>query len=521
MAFFFDISKYKIPKGYKIATKCIIFEPNGILCNTLIRVKNSAIVSFFAFLFLSLCSHTAKPMKQHRTKNVAIILLFALLHFGVAAISRLLDYHDDILLTVLTITMIIILSMRNNVRMEVMAFLTLIATLCGYIIGSWLWQPLNSILHNETIAPGISTFIITLTMGLFTDVVTRRAKGRLAHHGTWNTSARNIIGAAISILVLRLLYYILFSAELQGYGTLLGEITNILSNTWALLIIIVGNIIVATRIPDSVLNNLNRNTIFRSIYLSIIIIPIITAVVSYYNLPAFNNNSFALLPFVRTLSAALLMDILTITICTLARLSTISQQGLREEREQKHRSEYQYERLKQQLNPHFLFNSLGILDYLVQEQETERASAFIRKLASTYRYMLNNEQKPLVKLSEELEFTNMYIDLLKERFTEGMQVAMEIDEENREKMVVPCALQLLVENATKHNIVSGEQPLHINIYTEEGYIIIRNILQLRTHGQPSTRLGLKNISQQYHDITGMDIIIEKTDTEFIVKLPLI
>jgi LytS/YehU family sensor histidine kinase len=168
-----------------------------------------------------------------------------------------------------------------------------------------------------------------------------------------------------------------------------------------------------------------------------------------------------------------------------------------------------------------LFNSLGILDYLVQEQETERASAFIRKLASTYRYMLNNEQKPLVKLSEELEFTNMYIDLLKERFTEGMQVAVEIEAENKEKMVVPCALQLLVENATKHNIVSGEQPLHIKIYTEEGYIIIRNVLQLRTHGQPSTRLGLKNISQQYHDITGMDIIIEKTDTEFIVKLPLI
>ena len=520
MAFFFDISKYKIPKGYKIATKCIIFEPNRILCNTLKEWKFRLLFRNLRF-YSYLCLHTAKTMKQHRKKNIAIILLFALLHLGVAVISRLLDYHDDILLTVLTITMVIILSMRNNVRMEVMAFLTLIATLCGYIIGSWLWQPLNSILHNETIAPGISTFIITLTMGLFTDVVTRRAKGRLAHHGTWNTSARNIIGAAISILVLRLLYYILFSAELQGYGTLLGEITNILSNTWALLIIIVGNIIVATRIPDSVLNNLNRNTIFRSIYLSIIIIPIITAVVSYYNLPAFNNNSFALLPFVRTLSAALLMDILTITICTLARLSTISQQGLREEREQKHRSEYQYERLKQQLNPHFLFNSLGILDYLVQEQETERASAFIRKLASTYRYMLNNEQKPLVKLSEELEFTNMYIDLLKERFTEGMQVAMEIDEENREKMVVPCALQLLVENATKHNIVSGEQPLHINIYTEEGYIIIRNILQLRTHGQPSTRLGLKNISQQYHDITGMDIIIEKTDTEFIVKLPLI
>ena len=479
---------------------------------------NCFVICFFIHIFVST---QRKTMKQHRTKNMAIILLFALLHFGVAVISRLLDYHDDILLTVLTITMVIILSMRNNVRVEVMAILTLLATLCGYVIGSWLWQPLSSILHNQTIAPGLSTFTITLVMGIFTDVVTRRAKGRLAHRGTWNTSARNIIGAAISILVLRLLYYIIFNSEIQSSATLLGEITNILGNTWALLIIIVGNIIVAMRIPNDALNNFNRNTVFRSIYLSIIIIPMIITLVIYYELPAFNNNTFAPLPFTRTLSAALLVDILTVTICTLVRLSSISQRGLREEREQKHRSEYQYERLKQQLNPHFLFNSLGILDYLVQEQETERASAFIRKLASTYRYMLNNEQKPLVKLSDELEFTSMYIDLLKERFTEGMQVAVEIEEDIKEKMVVPCALQLLVENATKHNIVSGEQPLYIKIYADEGYIIVRNVLQLRTHGQPSTRLGLTNISQQYHDITGMDIIIEKTDTEFIVKLPLI
>lgn len=482
------------------------------------KLSKCFVICFFIHIFVF--THR-KTMKQHRTKNIAIVLLFALLHFGVAVISRLLDYHDDILLTVLTITMVIIISMRNNVRVEVMAFLTLIATLCGYVIGSWLWQPLSSILHNETIAPGISTFIITLAMGLLTDIMTSRAKGRLAHSGTWNTSARNIIGAAISILVLRLLYYILFSTEFEESGTLLGEITNILSNTWALLIVIVGNIIVASRIPYSALNNFNLSTILRHIYLSITIIPVVTAVVTYYGLPTLNDNTFALLPFTRTLSAALLMDILTITICTLVRLSTISQQGLREEREQKHRSEYQYERLKQQLNPHFLFNSLGILDYLVQEQQTERASAFIRKMASTYRYMLNNEQKPLVKLSEELEFTNMYIDLLKERFTEGMQVAMEINRGMNDKMVVPCALQLLVENATKHNIVSGEQPLHIRIYTDEEYIVVQNVLQLRTHGQPSTRLGLKNISQQYHDITGMDIIIEKTDTEFIVKLPLI
>ena len=194
---------------------------------------------------------------------------------------------------------------------------------------------------------------------------------------------------------------------------------------------------------------------------------------------------------------------------------------MREERELKHRTEYQYERLKQQINPHFLFNSLGILDYLVQEHETERASAFIRKLAGIYRYMLNNDQKPLVKISDELEFANMYIDLLAERFPEGMKFEIDVERTFADKLVVPCALQLLVENATKHNIVSAELPLHISIETLEGCIVVRNTLQPRTHGQPSTRLGLENIRQQYLDITNRDISIEKTDNEFIVKLPIV
>ena len=196
-------------------------------------------------------------------------------------------------------------------------------------------------------------------------------------------------------------------------------------------------------------------------------------------------------------------------------------QRYQEVREQKHRSEYQYERLKQQINPHFLFNSLGILQYLVQEQETERATAFINKLASIYRYMLRNDQKPLIRLSEEIDFTHKYIDLLKERFTEGMIFELDIEERYHDNYVVPCAVQLLVENATKHNIVSIESPLHISIRIEDEYLVVRNNLQPRSHGQPSTHLGLENIRQQYLDITGRDIIIEKCDNEFRVKLPIV
>jgi LytS/YehU family sensor histidine kinase len=135
--------------------------------------------------------------------------------------------------------------------------------------------------------------------------------------------------------------------------------------------------------------------------------------------------------------------------------------------------------------------------------------------------MLNNDQKPLVKLGEELEFTGKYIDLLKERFTEGMLFDIEIEERYLDTYIVPCALQLLVENATKHNIVSEESPLIIKIASEGEYTVVRNNLQLRTHGQPSTHLGLANIQRQYLDITGRDIIIEKTDSEFIVKLPIV
>lgn len=216
-----------------------------------------------------------------------------------------------------------------------------------------------------------------------------------------------------------------------------------------------------------------------------------------------------------------MIDVFVVAACILIRISTTSQRELREERELKHRTEYQYERLKQQINPHFLFNSLGILDYLVQEHETDRASNFIRKLAGIYRYMLNNDQKPLVEVKEELEFARMYIELLKERFTEGMLFEIEVEEQYHDQYVVPCALQLLVENATKHNIVSIDSPLTVRIAVEGEYLVVRNNLQIRTHGQPSTRLGLENIRRQYLDITGRDIVVQKTDNEFIVKLPMV
>ena len=459
--------------------------------------------------------------RHHTFGNIAIVIIFAVLHFAVALLSRALDYHDDILLTILTIAMVVVISIRNSTRIEMVTLLTLVSTILGFIVGSWLWQPLSQIVGNDYIAPALSTLLITTAIGFAVNALTLRVKRFRSSTNVLRSYVRNVILVAVGILLVRLLYVALFRMGVFTEGTLLSHIYETMENTWALLTLLAGNVVLMSYLPSRKNQASRRLSFGRPFIISLLTLPIIATLLIYYDIPHLEAPATDPLDFVRTLSAALMIDILIATACILIRISTTTQRELREERELKHRTEYQYERLKQQINPHFLFNSLGILDYLVQEHETERASAFIRKLAGIYRYMLNNDQKPLVKISEELEFANMYIDLLAERFPQGMKFEIEVEREFADKYVVPCALQLLVENATKHNVVSEDSPLCVRIAIEGGYLVVRNNLQLRTHGQPSTRLGLENIRRQYLDITHRDIVVQKTDNEFIVKLPIV
>ena len=446
-------------------------------------------------------------MKRQNISNIAIIVIFALLHFAVAIIGRMMDYNDDIPLTILTITMVIVVSMRNQTRIELMGILTLVCTILGFLIGSWLWKPMGEILGNDTIAPAISTFIITILLGLLTNYITLSNK-RFRNTGTtWQPSIRNIIIVALSILVIRLVYVALFRVEVFSEGMLYGTLSEIMSNSWAVILLITGNIVIMMRFHEW----RNRG---KAIITWILAIVVITTLTCYYDLPNMVAPAASPSELIILLPSALLLEILVFTICYLVQTTRIP-------RLQLSRSEAQYERLQQQINPHSLFNSLNILDFLVQEQQTERASSFIRKLANIYRYMLRNDEKPLVKISEELDFTKMYIDLLRERFIEGMVFVIDVDENLYDRSIVPCSLQLLVENATKHNIVSAESPLTIKIKCDEEFITVSNNLQERTHGQPSTHLGLANIRRQYMDITRREIFVEKTENEFIVKLPII
>ncbi len=186
----------------------------------------------------------------------------------------------------------------------------------------------------------------------------------------------------------------------------------------------------------------------------------------------------------------------------------------------KNRARFQYDQLKRQLNPHFLFNSLNVLDYLVHT-DANRASDFIKKLAGVYRYLLSRENDPTVNLEEEIGFANMYSDLLKERFDKGLFIEIDIEKRYLKTQVIPCSLQLLIENATKHNIISGEMPLTVKIFITNEQICIENNRQLRIKADESTGLGLKSIEVQYQTLFNKSIEIEQTEAFYRVKLPLI
>ncbi|MCZ4693741.1 sensor histidine kinase [Ancylomarina euxinus] len=180
----------------------------------------------------------------------------------------------------------------------------------------------------------------------------------------------------------------------------------------------------------------------------------------------------------------------------------------------------QYEALKNQVDPHFLFNSLNVLSSLVDENP-EMAQKFISKLSHIYRYILDQKNQELVNLEEELSFADKYIFLQQIRFEGGVNYSTDIAFSDMNKTTIPLALQILIENIFKHNIVSDEKPINIKIETDNHYLIVSNNINPKSTKQTSHKMGLENIKARYNYFTDERIIIEETADLFKIKLPLI
>jgi two-component system, LytTR family, sensor kinase len=180
----------------------------------------------------------------------------------------------------------------------------------------------------------------------------------------------------------------------------------------------------------------------------------------------------------------------------------------------------QYEILRQQVNPHFLFNTLNTLKYMVESDDGHSVD-FILKLSDFYRFTLENRKLDLIRLSEELKILQAYVFLLKARFEEGFEVTIQIPGSRQQSMIPPFTLQLLVENCIKHNVVAPDKPLSVEIYLENDFIVVKNNVQPKITPESSTGIGLENINERYQHLLNRNIDVFPEATTFTVKLPVI
>ena len=180
----------------------------------------------------------------------------------------------------------------------------------------------------------------------------------------------------------------------------------------------------------------------------------------------------------------------------------------------------QLEGLKNQVNPHFLFNSLNTLASIIPEDQ-ERGVRFVTKLSKVYRYILDIKDQKLISVREELDYLHSYTYLLKERFGKNILIDIDVDPSDFEKLIMPLSLQITFENAIKHNVITSSRPLHIQVYMENENLVVKNNLQKKSTVGSSTKMGLQNIKNRYSFFTDKEVGVISTMKHFIVTLPLL
>lgn len=235
----------------------------------------------------------------------------------------------------------------------------------------------------------------------------------------------------------------------------------------------------------------------------------------------FETGFFTLRGFgVTSLASLIITALISLFLHSRSFLLSWRQAAINAERLKMEQAQARYENLKNQVNPHFLFNSFNALSDLIY-QDADLAARYVRQLSEVFRYVLNNSEREQVPLSEELEALRAYIFLHQMRFGEHLRVVI-ADRESDRWSILPLALQMLVENAIKHNIISREEPLDLHIELENGWLRVRNRLQKKNlPPQHSTGIGLTNISARCEILTGRPAEVRESDGFFSVRIPLL
>jgi sensor histidine kinase YesM len=448
------------------------------------------------------------PIKNIKTSW--IIHIFALLHAVVALCCRLTGLEDELLLTILTMTMALIVCMKQGLNIELTAASIIVVNILGYFIGNLGASLFRTFITQAFAVNAMATFLTTEILGWSIVTLTSLLHARKGQeHSTIDTHyLYSLILAMFGIFALRLSIIVLFSSNGLIEGDVWNAAAKVFSNSFSLITLICLNVLYI-RFAKRYFRHWSKASRSLTFIIFMILVSLLESVLA-------GLEDFPIL-----YATALLAQITVYCIVYMVNYALSAKSQMKEEREKANMAQYRYIKLKHQVNPHFLFNSLNILDCLICEESPERASSYTHKLAGVYRYMLKSEEEMIVSLRDELVFVGLYVDLLKERFPAGFEVVTEVPEELMSRMVLPCSIQLLIENATKHNAVCADNPLTIRIENIGESICVSNNIIPKMTRTPSTGLGQKYIRQMYLDITGKQIEIVETENNYSVTLPLI
>ena len=441
-----------------------------------------------------------------------IIHIFAFLHAVVALVCRLTGVDDELFLTVLTIAMSLIICMKQGMKTEFTIAVVFIINIFGYLLGSFGANVLQSFIHSDYIVHPVTTLITTEILGWCILAMTR-VIGRKDEMGGQSKSVpyqKWLILIASGIFLMRFIIVVLLSRYDIEKNDIFNMLAEVMSNTFSIVILICVNILFIKSV--AIKDNLGSR--FSSLLLHGTFMILATLLETFL---IGNQHSYFILLF----SISLLVQIVIFCIVYMVNSAIMAHRQMQSEREKANMAQYRYLKLKRQVNPHFLFNSLNILDCMVCEEKVDQSSLYIHKLAGIYRYMIKSEEEELVTMKDELEFVEKYVDLLKVRFPKGLEVTIDVPESVMARFVLPCSIQLLIENATKHNTISPETPLVIEVKADDKNLSVKNNLIPKVTKAPSTGLGQKYIRQLYADLSGKQIDIEQTDSSYCVTLPLI
>lgn len=450
-----------------------------------------------------------------------IIHIFAILHAVVALSCRLAGIEDELLLTILTMTMALIVCTKSGLNVDLTAAAIIVMNIFGYFIGNLGADILQTFMSQPYAIHALSTLATTEILGwsivALTSLFNLRRKSNNKSSDISYLSW--LILAMCGIFVLRLSIVVFFSGGSIIEGDVYETSAMVFSNSFSLITLICINVLYV-RYARRYAKKWSKTSSLLAFLAFTFTAAFLESILAGAGIPIRLSNVFNE-GFPLLYATSLLAQIAVYCVVYIINYALSIRSQMKEEREKANMAQYRYVKLKHQVNPHFLFNSLNILDCLICDNNTEAASAYTHKLAGIYRYMLKSEDEMVVSLRDELVFVELYADLLRERFPVGFHVETSVPEELMARFVLPCSIQLLIENATKHNAVSEEEPLVIRIEAEGESIRVTNNRIPKVSKSPSTGLGQAYIKQMYRDLSGKEVKIEETDKIYQVTLPLI